>query len=334
MKYGWLISVCILFGLIAAPDAAFTAASNAALLWWTRCVPSLLPYLVASALLLDSGLPSRLPTVCLLPFGAIGGYPVGAKLSGALYHNGSLTLSDAQKAAACCNLPNPVFLISVVAGGLFHDPRTSLPLLIGVYGTALLTSFPLLRIKRKQSNTVSIPLSAALPKAISDGMQSMLGIGGSIVFASVLGALLDATGVFGLFEKYADAAKAIALGLFEMTSGTSALAALPLPLPLRLALTAFFLQFGGLSILLQSASFLPLSPRFLLTRLLTAVLAALAVYVLTPLCVPDVPIPTMASGAQMLRNTFDLLSVILSSAFGLLLVFVFTFGLSKRKRGA
>ena len=118
-----------------------------------------------------------------------------------------------------------------------------------------------------------------------------------------------------------------------MTSGVSAVAALPASLPLRLALTAFFIQFGGVSVLLQSASYVPLSlPRYCLVRLCSALISALTVFLLTPLFCPAVVVPTLATRAEMLQNSFDLLAVSLSSALGLLLVFVFTFGLSKGKR--
>ncbi|MBR4906090.1 MAG: hypothetical protein IKZ44_04475 [Clostridia bacterium] len=335
----FLFPLLILFGLIAAPDAAMNAAYAAALLWWTRVLPSLLPYLIASSLLLRSGILSRLPKraspFLLLPLGILGGYPVGARVAGKLYRDGALSRSDAQRTAAFCNLPNPVFLISVVAAGMFRDARTALPLLLGIFGTALFGLIPLSRIHVKAIPSEASPtLSHDLPAAIGDGVQAILNIGGCLVFASVLGALLESTGVFRLFGTAAPTACAVTLGLFEMTSGVSAVAALPLSLPLRLALTAFFIQFGGASVLLQSASHVPLSlPRYCLIRLCTALLAALTVYYLTPLFCPAVAVPTLASRAEMLQNGFDLLAVSLSSALGLLLVFVFTFGLSKRKRG-
>ena len=335
----FLFPLLILFGLIAAPDAAMNAASDAALLWWTRVLPSLLPYLIASSLLLRSGILSRLPKravpFLLLPLGILGGYPVGAKFAGKLYRGGALSLFDAQKTAAFCNLPNPVFLISVVAAGMFRDARTALPLLLGILGTALFGLIPLSRIRITAIRASEPPaLSHDLPAAIGDGMQAILNVGGCLVFASVLGALMESTGIFRLFGANAPTARAVTLGLFEMTSGVSAVSALPLSLPLRLALTAFFIQFGGVSVLLQSASHVPLPlPRYCLVRLCTALFAALTVYFLTPVFCPVVTVPTLATRAEMLRNTFDLLAVSLSSALGLLLVFVFTFGLSNRKRG-
>lgn len=334
----FLLPLLILFGLIAAPNAAPAAAYDAAMLWWTRVLPSLLPYLIASSLLLRSGILSRLPKravpFLLLPLGILGGYPVGAKLAGELYRDGALSLSDARKAAAFINLPNPVFLISVIAAGMFRDARTALPLLLGIFGAALFGLIPLSRIHVKTIRPSEPPaFTRDLPAAIGDGMQAILNVGGCLVFASVLGALLEATGILSLFGTSAATARAIVLGLFEMTSGVAATAALPLSLPLRLALAAFFIQFGGVSVMLQSASYLPLSlPRYCLVRLCTALLAALAVWFLTPLFCPSVTVPTLATRAEMVRNGLDLLAVSLSSALGLLLVFVFTFGLGRQKR--
>ena len=338
MVFRIVFPLLLLFGLLAAPNAAFYAASDAAALWWTRVLPSLLPYLVSASLLERSGLffrlKPRIAPLFLLPFGLLGGFPVGARLCGKLYREGALSLRDAQKAAAFCNLPNPVFLFSVVCVGMFRDPKTALPLLLGLYGTAL---FGLLPLSRLSLAAISVKkpsvLTRELPAAIGDGVSAILNIGGCIVFASVLGALIQETGVFRLFGPYSETADAIVLGLFEMTSGASKIAALSLSLPLRLALCAFLIRFGGLSVTLQSASCLPLSLlRYCLTLFVPALASAFAVFFLTPLFCPAVAVPTFATGAEMLQNTFDLLSVSLSSAFGLLLVFVFTFGLGRQKR--
>ncbi len=338
MKLGWILPLAVLFGLIAAPDAAFAAASDAALLWWTRVLPSLLPYLVASSLLERSGLflrlPKRIAPFALLFFGALGGYPVGAKLSGRLYRDGALSLRDVQRTATVINLTNPVFLLSVIAAGLFSDARTAAPLLLGIYGTALLSCIPLSRIRLQ---TVPVPAQkrtvSELPDAIFDGVRAILVILGCMVFASVLSALFEATGLLSVFGSARSVARAVMQGFFELTTGAASIAVLPLSLPLRLALVAFFVQFGGLSVILQTASALPISAlRYCLARLLTALAAAFAVWLLTPLFCPDTPIPTMASGVQMLQNATDLFLVTLSAAFGLLLVFLFTFILPRRKQ--
>lgn len=337
-----ILPLLLLFGLIAAPDVAFAAASEAALLWWTRVLPSLLPYLIAASLLGRSDLffrvPKRFQPFFLLLFGALGGYPVGAKLSARLCTLNVLSPGEAKKACACCNLPNPVFIISVVAIGFFADPRTAAPLLIGIYVPALFGLIPLSKLT--YGDTAALPASGAnLSDAIGDGVRSIAAILGCLVLASVLGALLEATGLFraiaALLNLPETTVGAVSTGLFEMTCGVRKIALAAMPLQARLALSAFFLQLGGAAVLLQTASAFPISyARYLLVKLLYAICSAAIALALTPLFCPDTAVPTLASGAVMLRHTFDLASVLLASGFGLLLVFLFTFGLSKRKKGA
>ncbi len=330
-RFGWILPLLLLFGLLAFPSAAFTAASDAALLWWTRVLPSLLPYLIAASLLLRSGVfwrvRKRLLPFALFLFGAIGGYPVGAKLAAQLYRDGVLSQSDAQAAAIACNLPNPVFLLSVVAIGFFGDVRTALPLLIGVYGAALLFAFPLLRLPYRRTADSAFGLSPNdLTESIWDGVRTIGVIGGCLVFASVLGALLSLP--------FADSSvTSVCIGLLEMTCGVRAASVLPLSLRWRLAVCAFLVQFGGLSILLQTNAQFPIRPlRYLAKKLLTALLAALLTYALTPLLCPDAIVPTFANAAELRQNAFALFSVSLSASIGLLFIFVFTVGLSRHRK--
>ncbi len=333
-----ILPLLLLVCLAAAPDASFSAASDAALLWWTRVLPSLLPYLIAVSLLERSDLffrlPKRIALLLLLPLGAIGGYPAGAKLAGRLYGDGALTLRNARRAALAASLPNPVFLYSVVAVGTFHDPCAAIPLLIGIYGPALFGAIPMLRVSLQ---TVPLPGGAfsaqALPDAIRDGVRSILMIGGCLVFAAVLGALIGASGLLSLFGTYAAFARAILLGVCEMTCGVQAAAALSLPVAVRLALCAFFAQFGGVSVGLQCASHLPVSfSRWFAVRFVTGAIAAIAVYLLSLALVPEPVASVFASKDAIVRNAADLASVALASGFGLLLIFVFTAGSKKRKK--
>ncbi len=335
MRIFRFVPLLLIAGLIAAPAAVSSAAASAAMLWWTRVVPSLLPYLIASSLLVRSGLLSGLSgrsAPLLLLFGALGGYPVGARLAAELRNSGQLTLSEAQTAALCANLPNPVFLLSVVAAGMFSDARAAIPLLIAIYGVALFGVIPLSRLPiGKAARSIGGLSPTDLPDAIADGVHAILNIGGCILFASVLGALLHAAGTL-VFRQIDPTVHAFFLGLFEMTCGCEATAALALELRLRLALCAFFIQFGGVSVLLQAASALPLSRRVLLGKLCMALASALIAYALTPLFCPESVLPTLASGRQIVQNTATLLIVIASAAVGLLFVFVLTFGFSLRKK--
>lgn len=342
MKLGWIFPVLLLCGLIAVPDRTAAVASDAAMLWWTRVLPTLLPYLITASLLERSGLlhhaPKRIAPLLLWLFGAIGGYPVGAKLAARLSRDGVLTETDARRAAALCNLPNPVFIISVVALSVFQNGRAAFPLLIGVYGVSLIGLFPLYRMRFQSMPIGSDRFSPNdLPPAIEQGVHSVLQIGGCMIFASVLGALIRATGAerlcsaaFGIKE---DTVHAWLLGFIEMTGGVGAAASLSLPLRVRLAICAGFIRFGGCSVLLQTASQIKVSlPRAAGIILAEAVCSAIVTLCLTPLFCPDTAIPTFASRAELLQNGSVLLSVVVSASIGLLAVFTLTFGLTYRKK--
>lgn len=337
MRFGWILPVLILFGLLLAPNAAAVAASDAALLWWTRVLPSLLPYLITATLLERSGLFSRLPKriapMMLWLFGALGGYPVGAKLCAGLMNSGMLSERDARRAAPLVNLPNPVFLISVVAFGIFQSGRVLVPLLLGVYGAAAIGLVPLFRIRFNHGSNGTVRLTANdLPQAIETGVHAILVIGGCMLFASVLGALIEASGVLRVFGAWRETAHAILLGLFEMTCGVRTVSALSLPLAARLGLCAFLIQFGGGSVLLQSAAQGSVSiPRYALIKALLALFSGVITGLLTPLFCPDITVPTIASRAEMIENSWTILSALLSCAVGLLSIFVLTFGLHAKK---
>ncbi len=332
------LPVLLLFGLAAAPDAAFAAASDAALLWWTRILPALLPYLIAVSLLERSGLflrlPKRIAAYCLLPLGLLGGYPAGAKLAGRLYRDGAVSRDDAERAAVFSCFPNPVFLISVVSIGLFHSPRAAIPLLLGVCVPALAGLIPLSKIRIISVRNDAEPFSAqTVPDAIRDGVRTILTVGGCLVFASVLGALIEATGVLTLFGACAPLARAFLLGAAEMTCGVRAAVSLSLPTAVRLALCAFFVQAGGVSVFLQCASHISLRvSKWLPARLLIASVSALTAYLSAVMFLPDGTVSAFASADIIARNSLDLVSVAASAGFGLLLIFVFTSGLKHRKK--
>lgn len=342
MKLGWIFPLLLICGLLSVPGQTAAVASDAAVLWWTCVLPSLLPYLIAASLLERSGLLLRVPKRIVLPllwlFGVLGGYPIGAKLARSLSRDGILIESDASKAAAYCNLPNPVFIISVIALGIFHSARAVLPLLIGVYGIALFGLFPLFRIRCFEGSFNEHRFSLDdLPSAIESGVHSILLIGGCMIFASVLGALSESVKISHILAKVFGAEEGTVhaglLGLFEMTCGIRAVASLAIPFRMRLAICAGFVQFGGCSVLLQTASQGCISvPRYALTKLVFAVCSACLTYWIAPLFCTEMPVETFASRAEILQNGVSMLSVIFSASIGLFAVFTLTFGLSHRKK--
>lgn len=353
MRLFILLSCLLLIGLILCPAVSLAAASDAATLWWTRVFPALLPFLITVGVLERSGLFAWLGTrktkrisplaLVALLFGGLCGYPIGAKLLGGCQKNGTLTPQLAQTYSYYANLGSPVFIVSVVAIGLFSNVRTALPICISIYAIALAVFLPIFVFSKRpqQANSAALTMDAScFSDAIFGGMESILRIGGCIVFAAVLNALLQAARLPWLIAQVLPVSestvRAVLMGVLELTCGCQAASALPLHLAMRLALCTFFLQFGGLSVLLQTLGFLRLSsvPRYLLTKLCMALCSSALCYVLTPLLCPDAAAAAFAGSAAWARNGATLLGVLFSCGFSLLCCAVFTLCVRTKNRSA
>ncbi len=322
----WMI-VLVLIGLIAFPERAAAAAAEGATSWWLHVVPALTPHLVLTGLLLKSAPaggrcgPFHPVAVRALLLGAAGGYPAGARVIGA---EADLTDRQRRRFLLLSSLPNPAFLISVVAVGLFGRSETALPLCGAVYGAALVLFLLLGRGGAAGNAKRPKRLSAAdVADAIGAAGEAIVRIGVCIVLCRVLLALLEGAGAVRLLAAILPASEetltALLSGFLEMSSGCALAARLPVPFSLRLGLCAFFSMFGGLSILLQIRSFsnIPSLWRFLLERLL---LAAAAGALCCGLCrlLPVAAAEAMAGPHAVLRRAGTLLELVISGGFGLL----------------
>ncbi|MCL2672756.1 MAG: hypothetical protein FWF10_12130 [Clostridiales bacterium] len=210
--YRILLPTALLLGLLLAPAAALAAARDAAALWWARVFPALTPYLLVCGLLEGGwrgrrGAPGRWGLVPIFLFGAVGGYPAGAKLLGGL----ALPAEDARRMAIFCNLCSPGFLLSIIALGSYGDKRIALPLFLSGFIPALL----LFVVYLLCNPPLPAPAQSTAPKsgarlwtdAITGAMRSQLVICGCLVSCAVIAALLCATGLPALLARlfHADA---------------------------------------------------------------------------------------------------------------------------------
>ncbi len=330
----WLLLV-LLCGLLVYGQPVLAAAGDAALLWWTRVLPALLPYLILTGLAVRCR-PRRPRLFRLHPYalpalllGAVGGYPVGARVLGEGLAVEALSERDARRFALFASLPSPSFLITVTALGLFDCPAAVPVLCAAVYGTAL---FVFLLFGFRPSDAAP-PAARRLTAsdatcAIADGMNAILRIGACIVLCRCLAALLDAAGAVRLLTALlpwnGDVIRAVLTGLLEMTTGTAAAAALPLPLAVRLPLCVFLQMFGGASVLLQIRCFLPVRGfwKTVLGRLGMALCSAAVCAVLLRF-LPPTPIPAMASPDEMLHRAARLSTLVLPTVTGLISAMLF-----------
>lgn len=265
-------------------------------------VPSLFPFVLLACLLTRSRAAAllfrplapimrhvfRLPA-CAAPallFGLTAGYPVGAKITAALYADGRLNCEQAARLLCFCTAPGYAF--SMYAGTqLTGGTHTGTLLFAACAAAPLITGLILSRFAPKpKKEAETLPAGGSFTEAVRDGVSAMVSMCGFVVVFSAVLALLQGSGIFravtallARFGMTIPGAGAAVICFLEVTAGISHCAYWQL----SPAVTAFGLGFAGLCIHLQLFSFFsktgfPLGKSiYLLTRLLNGLLSA-AVY--------------------------------------------------------
>ena len=241
-------------------------AAEALLLCGKSVIPALFPFLVVSSLLIALGFGEwvspylaglmtplfRLPGLAssALLLGLVGGYPIGAQTAADLYRQHLLTRQEAARLLTFCNNSNPVFLISVLGGGVFGSVRTGVALWLVHVLSALLVGL-LFRghgktADRRQAPSIAcrtVSLPAALVAAVRNSAGGMLSVCAFVTLFYVVAAPLEALG------PHLGTALVGVVELFSLT---------PLLTPdfFGFVLAAGCAGWGGLSVLCQTAAVL------------------------------------------------------------------------------
>lgn len=208
-----LYTLCFLILFILILTHAQEAAAYAAdgfLLWYSKMIPSLLPFMILSGLMIRMGLSRQLgkwfqpllrPLLGCRPevnygilTGFLCGFPMGARVAAQLYQEDRITRDEARFLLAFCNNIGPVYFCSFVLPLLGR--RLALPYLLGMYGIPFLYGIILRRtlfkrlpgvasqIRLPHSDTVSVRAASlhrsaisfsALLRHLDDSVQAGLG---------------------------------------------------------------------------------------------------------------------------------------------------------------
>jgi sporulation integral membrane protein YlbJ len=246
--------------LLIFPSQVLQAARGGLLLWFHTVLPTLLPFMVGVAVIMQSAVP-RLAARVLGPVvrvlfglpgvagfglvaGLMGGYPIGAKIAGEMCREDTITPPQALRLAVISNTAGPLFIVGAVGVGMFGSARIGYLLRATNVAAAIITGIIL---RRRLVSEVKIEKTAPQSRitfgdAVKNSMEALVLVGGTIIFFSVVAAVMDVVGVTFLS------------GLAEMTGGIQRLANAGGRFSLSGA--AFLLAFGGAAIQMQSLHFL------------------------------------------------------------------------------
>ena len=282
--------LCATLALVFWPQEAMEAAREGLRLCYNVILPSLFPFFVLSALVVDLGLAGyigraleglmrplfRVPGACASAFvlGFVGGYPVGARTALSLYQKGMCTKTEAERLLAFCNNSGPAFILGVVGAGVFASSRVGVLLYLAHAAASVCVGllFRFYRGEEGRREGRAAPtfqaerFTTAFTGAIKNSFLSTLNICAFVVFFTVVikllflsGVLPGLAGVLGtLFSPLGFStrwAERLLTGLIELTSGVWTLTGAG-TMSGRLSMAAFLLGWAGLSVHCQVLSFL------------------------------------------------------------------------------
>lgn len=266
--------------LLVFPDTSFTCAASGLMLWFETLLPSLLPFMIISNLLIKTDLLKnwiRVPAglwhhffalscdgAYALILGLVCGYPMGAKVTADLYREKRISKREAEYLLTFANHPGPSFLSSYVCLQTLGQKALILPTYCIIYLANYLCCLFFRKkadrqavasdLDRPEGNekeiSVQSPLGEILDTSIMNGFESITKLGGYIILFSVFqGVIKKVLAPFGPVMY-------LMCGITEMTTGITTLAgtgwSLTLLYPMLLGITAF----GGICIAAQTKSML------------------------------------------------------------------------------
>lgn len=257
-----ILCFILLFILLLFPEAAAQGSKNGLILWATVLVPALLPFSILTSLIRQYVKESPFRYL-LLTAGILSGYPIGAKLAGELYADGSLSHAKALFFAGFTNNPSPMFVLFFVAENTLHlgsgryvfYALMLLSSLLGSLSVCLLTARG--RQKKRQPSVPNKPETAVkrsfsdiIDEEISNSALLLIKIGGYIMLFSIICTLLIHLPAVPLHAK-------LLLGsILEITTGNAMISESPFAGQTKIILSLAATTFGGLSAAAQTNSVL------------------------------------------------------------------------------
>lgn len=257
-------SILILAALLLNPDLSFTGAKSGLLLWFNVVLPTLLPFMVCSNVIVALGAVPLLVApfsmilkkwFCLSEAGSyiwitglLCGYPIGAKTDADFLREKRIGQKEGNYLLAIANHPSPMFLAGYVYSKLAGV--ITLPvLLLSIYLPVIPIAFLARRFyhvkEAKAYDFTPGEKALSFDELLMSSLEVMVKIGGYIMLFSIFVVF------FNTYLPDTFTAKAACLGIIEITTGIQEIAARMSGLPAAAVIVAVT-AFGGLSGIAQT----------------------------------------------------------------------------------
>lgn len=275
-----ILFVCIIF--ILNPELYSKSCLNAISVWTLKVLPVLFPFFVFTRIIVNlsefktNKMDKFFNNIYRVPkFGfkifllsVISGYPMGAKLICTLNEQGIIQKKEAEKMMSFCSVSGPMFIIGTVGVNIFLSYKAGLIILVANIIAALINGLIYRKDKyvEKEVSYSGKKNDNILSSSVYDATLSILMVCAYIVISfliidvlinlHVIDNLSNAICTIFNCPQNFDTIKSSIIGIFEITRGIIELNNVNISLTLKTIIASGLIGFGGISILLQSLSFL------------------------------------------------------------------------------
>lgn len=296
-----LLTISVFILMLFFPKLVFAGAKEGLLLWFNSALPTLLPFMILSNLLIKTHSADWVVRVTGPLFrhifhisdygsfaavtGFLCGYPMGSKVTSDLLTEGKISLTEAQYLLSFCNNASPGFIISYIVLQNLKQEQLLVPSLVILTVSPILASF-LFRpfyspCKRKVKSPSAVSMinnstpagGSLIDICIMNGFEMITKVGGYIMLFSILISLAKATNISnGLFTN-------LFLPSMELTSGIALLSNGTLSSSATFFMCMVCTSFGGWCALAQTKCMiagtgLSIKP-YIIQKLITAAVTSL-----------------------------------------------------------
>ena len=296
-----IIIIFFFFIMLIFPKIVFDGASLGLLLWFNTVLPTLLPFLILSGILVNTSAIHILvkctsPLFCWLfrvsEYGSFAvlcgflcGYPMGGKVTSDLLNTQKITLTEAKYLLSFCNNTSPMFIISYVMHQNLQAPYLVLPALGILFLSPVLCSFIFRHFYPVSYKVTTSPLSSIssssktnhssglIDECIMKSFETIVKIGGYIILFSICIRLLSSLPITHAVMNL------LILPFLEITNGVLTLSQSMINFQDKMIIILSLISFGGWCSIAQtkciiSKAGIPLIP-YIIQKLITTMVTSL-----------------------------------------------------------
>lgn len=303
-RYTFTFSILLFFFIMLIfPKEVFSGASDGLLLWFQIILPTLLPFIIVSNLLIYTNSISFVSRLfgplfkkCFqtseagsfaILVGFLCGYPMGAKVTSDLIQTNRISKNEGNYLLSFCNNTSPMFIISYVVWQNLKQDSLTFPSILILMCSPILCSFFFRRFYKPCPASSRVPRQgpaaihtrfdfSLIDLCIMNGFETILKVGGYIILFSVLLSLFQLLPFsFPLFEH-------VILPAFEITNGIPLLIESELTACTTYVAVLTLTSFGGICSIAQTNSMIQESGLsiypYILEKLITAMVTSLLAF--------------------------------------------------------